>query len=789
MKIKLLLLLICVYLVNTVSPQSFRGLSPNDLMVKKGAWYDVRAYNAGVATFSNNAINQAIDSCVANGGGTIYFPPGTYTLNDSIFLQNNLVLKGAGASTIIFGSLSNGPILSATSRIDITISDMTFLGIYGESGIGLRFSGCSNIKIQNCHFTTLLYGLQLLGATNENISVNGCTFEQCTTEIHHDDWSALSVYGSNFTSYTPGSFQVESLLRVRTGDVEVLAGDLSIAGKVVSGDSLVGENLNIDQNILAGGIVSADSAYLTNNLRVQGAVIVQDSITLDTKHVLTTDNIVEIKHPFWFGPDQFPLTQCVFKDTAYNNLTSTSRIYVTAVSVFSGTNDKARLTLNWLPYKTSLFDPPDATQKWAAVCTSTWGGGFGPNRTGDASVIVRIDSADYSNKYIYCTFPNQNVGTFPLAVNDTLVIYNPFEAGWEWSEEPLLSPNSYVQWRYSYLSAGPTFLHSNGYLYMLVNGAKTISGESALQSIGVARVHPDSIFTASAWEYLNSDTALMDTCTAKGRGRGILATSMIKLRDIDAYIVYTMQHDATTAWEVSYFVMTEDLEILEDFGTDIITPKPASYDAGANIGTLSRGLGAPSVIEYGGKYLMLFCNRHCATTTYAALDHWSIWEATSTYARGPFAAGSDSILASHNNESLSYRSAYPDMAIMFLFKGRIYALMSGTSQYRPSGSKANRQFGLIYKDERTASSPWVEDTRSPLWINVMQKYDSYDAYPGIFGTGTGTGNNYWFASDHSGGYPTFFSNVNDGFAYIFFACNSGADDYRVWGMRLNSEDW
>ncbi len=64
--------------------------------------YNVRAFGAvgdGKA-LDSPAINRAIDACAQNGGGTVYFPPGSY-LSGSIHLKSNIQLRiGAGATIL-----------------------------------------------------------------------------------------------------------------------------------------------------------------------------------------------------------------------------------------------------------------------------------------------------------------------------------------------------------------------------------------------------------------------------------------------------------------------------------------------------------------------------------------------------------------------------------------------------------------------------------------------------------------------------------------------------------------
>src|SRR5512134_3796799 len=57
------------------------------------------------ATLDSPVINTAIDACHAAGGGTVYFPPGTY-LSGSIRLKSNITLDLHG-DAIILGADNN----------------------------------------------------------------------------------------------------------------------------------------------------------------------------------------------------------------------------------------------------------------------------------------------------------------------------------------------------------------------------------------------------------------------------------------------------------------------------------------------------------------------------------------------------------------------------------------------------------------------------------------------------------------------------------------------------------
>jgi polygalacturonase len=67
-----------------------------------GATYDIKSYGAmgDGKTIDSPAINKAIEAAVAAGGGTVYFPAGTY-LSYSIHLKSNIALKLDQGATLM----------------------------------------------------------------------------------------------------------------------------------------------------------------------------------------------------------------------------------------------------------------------------------------------------------------------------------------------------------------------------------------------------------------------------------------------------------------------------------------------------------------------------------------------------------------------------------------------------------------------------------------------------------------------------------------------------------------
>ncbi len=84
---------------------------------KDGAQYVANGEDSsgsGIGTLDGDQIeiNNALTAAAAAGGGTVYLTEGTYTIDGSISIPNNVTLAGSGNSTIIqlgnFGTMARG---------------------------------------------------------------------------------------------------------------------------------------------------------------------------------------------------------------------------------------------------------------------------------------------------------------------------------------------------------------------------------------------------------------------------------------------------------------------------------------------------------------------------------------------------------------------------------------------------------------------------------------------------------------------------------------------------------
>ncbi|MEQ7129352.1 glycosyl hydrolase family 28-related protein [Actinopolymorpha sp. B11F2] len=125
----------------------------------------MREYGAigdGIAD-DTEVLNAALDEVERNGGGTIYFPPGTYPVGNSARprLRDNLTIIGkkatllkAGPNGALFVALSRGRAGYGTGVRNVRINGLRFLGSYPNTRLVCPFAlhHASNVVVENCTF-------------------------------------------------------------------------------------------------------------------------------------------------------------------------------------------------------------------------------------------------------------------------------------------------------------------------------------------------------------------------------------------------------------------------------------------------------------------------------------------------------------------------------------------------------------------------------------------------------------------------------------------------------------
>lgn len=104
-------------------------------------WLNVTQFGADPAggADSTAAISSAL-AALPSGGGTVYFPAGTYKLSGALSVPTGAVLQGAGQDiTILSQTSTSADTLSATDKRYISVRDMQLLGPSSGTGRGIAF--------------------------------------------------------------------------------------------------------------------------------------------------------------------------------------------------------------------------------------------------------------------------------------------------------------------------------------------------------------------------------------------------------------------------------------------------------------------------------------------------------------------------------------------------------------------------------------------------------------------------------------------------------------------------
>jgi hypothetical protein len=159
-------------------------------------WVDVRAFGAVGDGTTNDApaIDNAIGAAAALGGGTIFFPEGTYLIEnqpDGIVVDANVILLGAGArrTTLRAAGTTNlilRPPLTSGER-HIVIEDMSFDGATTSGlnssffphfvGIWIRGDLVRSMRVSRCRFFNFDFGYGIFAQDAVNCVVDDCVFE------------------------------------------------------------------------------------------------------------------------------------------------------------------------------------------------------------------------------------------------------------------------------------------------------------------------------------------------------------------------------------------------------------------------------------------------------------------------------------------------------------------------------------------------------------------------------------------------------------------------------------
>jgi len=248
-----------------------------------GAVFNVRDYDAvgDNSTDDTAAIQDAIDAAEAAGGGTVFFPAGTYKLTDTVNLKANVRLQGAGRRVTYLRQFTNSKKCLAQSNTSFynDMSDLSFTINSGVTGATLVQLEGGSTNITNCNFVAGASGL----VVNATYYVNlwGCEFASQTSRgIQFSGVggsNANSVWTTKFSNITGDCISISSgtyVVNISSCWFEVITGygvnSEAAIGTIIGCyfESISTAAININGT---SGTFMANNYFADNGLVVQGA--------------------------------------------------------------------------------------------------------------------------------------------------------------------------------------------------------------------------------------------------------------------------------------------------------------------------------------------------------------------------------------------------------------------------------------------------------------------------------------------------------------------------------------
>jgi len=153
---------------------------PTRLESVKPGWINVmdRGIVGDGTTDVSSAIDNLIQEVYNSGGGTLYFPPGTYVVNNNITLKEGIYLVGRSALHTRFKSTSGSPKLYMNIK-DLYMADISFENVIVEGHV-YTVGRNADIIIERCRFTNGVGSLlRLFLDYGSSGGLCGCAIRDC----------------------------------------------------------------------------------------------------------------------------------------------------------------------------------------------------------------------------------------------------------------------------------------------------------------------------------------------------------------------------------------------------------------------------------------------------------------------------------------------------------------------------------------------------------------------------------------------------------------------------------
>lgn len=437
-------------------------------LVQSFAWYSVKDYGAignGVAD-DTTAIQQAITDCNANGGGVVYFPPGTYAVTQlALTGTDGVQLIGCGAASSIKwawnAATAAGSLLTISAGAQHTaIRWLKFDGA-GLSNpaasranhliaVGTGAGGAvTETHIEDCLFTGMVAnsgdGVHVLGAAGNLVSrlwIAQCQFDGCSRfgVGHEQGWEYGWIVSNYFTNNATdigfvSTADVNSTSIVVLGNEILHTGSTRYAVRFEGGATQLYTKLIVAENIVLDGFVTYTNVQYgiwDNNVHTSGAFASADAMMHvygSVSDTVFSNSLLDRASGAAVGPNltmeisggASPTRVRIGHNALVNETVAGNFINVTDCTLFSiggntcsATNADAsvingfEITADTVALTGALIGPGN---NFSAMAGTFWAGvrvvADGSNVNLISVVGNVIDNADYG-----CTFEKAGAGTF-----------------------------------------------------------------------------------------------------------------------------------------------------------------------------------------------------------------------------------------------------------------------------------------------------------------------------------------------------------------------------------------
>ncbi len=269
----------------------------------------VNPSGTGAQDAINDAINSVASGATSSNPGTVLLTAGTYKITGPIKLKSNVIVKGAGDSTIIYAgssvcnSAAEPAYIYASGVSNVEISNLQFKsaaskisdGGHGDYRNSIKLSSCSDCKVHDILFTKYLYGDAVRIAKSSGIQV----YNNRMHSSGHDGISFLSGTHDSRAYNNDIDIMVNTGIRVDNGenielDHNSLHGNYGSGWCVFEMESSL-SNIKIHNNILHDYRGSSGNAAV-QPVHASGSVSVYDNVLWNVgsiKYGTTSNNIID----------------------------------------------------------------------------------------------------------------------------------------------------------------------------------------------------------------------------------------------------------------------------------------------------------------------------------------------------------------------------------------------------------------------------------------------------------------------------------------------------------------